>query len=58
MKSTKKIIVPIAILGIVASIYGFFTSENNSLFIVTFISSASLIAIFFEDKKEKTNLKK
>ena len=55
MKSTKNIVVPIAILGIVASIYGFFTSENNSLFIVTFISSASLLAIFFEDKKEETN---
>lgn len=57
MKSTKNIVVPIAILGIIASIYGFFTSENNSLFIVTFISSASLLAVFFEDKKEETNQK-
>jgi len=57
MKSIKNVIIPIGVLGILASIYGYFTSEVNSLFIVTFISSASLFAVLFENKKNETNIK-
>jgi ABC-type multidrug transport system permease subunit len=53
MNSTKSINIIIAAIGIIASIYGYFTSENNGLFIVTFISSTSLLTVLFEEKKNK-----
>jgi hypothetical protein len=55
MKSKKKVIIPIAVIGICASVYGFLTSENSSLFIVTFISSASLISVLFENEEVLKN---
>lgn len=53
MNSTKSVNVVIATIGIIASIYGYFTSENNTLFIATFISSTCLLAALFEENKDK-----